>query len=66
MKIKASIKVMNNVTFSEDVTLETETANGSIEMRVLNKVIELSRADLCEFLARTEPLAFSKQSHANA
>ena len=56
MKIKANIKVMNNVTFSQDVIFETETNSGSIEMRVLDKVIELSRSELSEFLIRTEPI----------
>lgn len=56
MKIKANIKVMNDVTFSQPVTLETETNTGAIEMRVLDKIIELNRDELNEFLARTEPV----------
>ena len=61
MKLKASIKVMNNVTYSGDVVLESETNNGSIEMRVADKIIELSRGDLVEFLHRTEP--YPKNPH---
>ena len=47
---------MNNVTFSEPVTLEADTNTGAVEMRVLDKVIELSRTELTEFLDRTAPI----------
>lgn len=53
MKIKANIKVMNDVAFTQPVTLEAETNTGAIEMRVLDRIIELSRRELEEFLART-------------
>jgi ATP sulfurylase len=56
MKIKANIKVMNDVTFSQPVTFETETNTGAIEMRVLDKIIALNRGELAEFLERTEPV----------
>lgn len=46
---------MNDVTFSQLVTLEAETNTGAIEMRVLDKIIELNRDELNEFLVRTEP-----------
>jgi hypothetical protein len=55
MIIKADIKVMNNVTFSQRVTLETNTVTGSVILNILDRYIELSRNDLLEFLIRTEP-----------
>jgi hypothetical protein len=55
MKIKADIKVINDVTFSGSVTLEADTETGGIDMRVLNTIIELNRDQLSEFLKRTEP-----------
>jgi hypothetical protein len=56
MKIKADIKVMNDVTFTQPVTFTADTTSGALELRTLDKVIELSRKELVEFLDRTTPI----------
>ncbi len=58
---------MNNRAFTQPVTLEADTENGGIEMRVLDKVIELNRDNLEEFLARTSPrIAFTASFNPTA
>ncbi len=59
MKIQTVIRVMNNVEYGHDVIEATTTCQSTLSLHIpvdkdTNKVIELNRADLREFLARTK------------
>ena len=67
MRIQTNIKVMNNVDTGYDTLWVDTTCQSSISLHIpvdkdTNKVIELNRAELHEFLIRTQPMAKGEAS----
>ena len=63
MKITTHVKVMNDEALEVPcASFEADTTTGALSMVWRNEIIELRRAELDEFLYRTQPLRAAKEA----